>query len=257
MNFKNTRNPSINDENNAILFVLRSILSSHNLVIKKKNQLSIFLLLSFFALLIVFIFFTRNSHTFLSSENQSYLEEDIPSPNPNDHYKWKSSSPITVVNYFSLDCPHCRELYNREDSLRHVYENTFSLIYRHSPLPQIQPLSFKKSVIAECVYENSGEIAFFNFVRDVFRDYDTEQVNNEWVESIAMKHISDAETFDVCLREVGVKKINRSIEEALAHKVYGTPTIAVFQDNVLILKLELVNATIAIRLFDSLRNTKE
>lgn len=221
-----------------------------------KKQRIIFFSLGVFILSTVLLFLTRNGEISRSFEDHTYIEEDIPTPNPMDHYKWKAPSSITVVNYFSFDCPHCRELYIKEDSLRDMYENTFSLVYRHSPMPQIQPLSFYKAVFAECVFENAGESAFFNFSREVFTTYDAYQEDNEWVRSIAMNHIINAEIFETCVKESGMRKINRSIEEALAHKVYGTPTIAVFQDNILILKLELVNSAMAIRLFDSLRKTK-
>ncbi len=185
--------------------------------------------------------------------NSSSPEDRVPSPSLEDHYKWRSGSPVTVINYFSPDCPHCRELFLKEEELRNFYKDTFSLIYRHSPLPLIQPLSFEKSVIAECVFEETNEEQFFAFLKEVFLKYQREQNNNEWVKKISNSYVSNQDRFTDCVSSAGREEIERDLEVSLAHGVYGTPTIIVFVNGEQSLRLNLASSQAALRLYDSFR----
>ncbi len=184
---------------------------------------------------------------------RQYYNNTVPPPRADDRYRWKTDSPITVVNYFSIDCPHCRELFALESKREIFYKNTFSLIYRHSPLPTIQPLSGEKAVIAECVREQSSDAQMFNFIRSVFESYPESQDNNDWVKSIASKFVKNQEKLGECVKGEGVKTVDRERIDALSHEVYGTPTIVVFQDEKPILRLDKTSAQIAIRIMDTLR----
>ena len=89
-------------------------------------------------------------------------EGDVPPLSENDMYKWKGSGPYTVVNYFSLDCPHCLKLDKIENEQYLKYREHFSLVYRHSPLTDIQIYSGGKAVISEChrVLKPGGSICW-------------------------------------------------------------------------------------------------
>ncbi len=183
-------------------------------------------------------------------------EEQVPPPSDSDHYKWKAPTNVTVVNYFSLDCPHCRELFMKENELLRLYDDDFSLVYRHSPLPLIQPLSLEKSIIAECVYRETDDHEFFLFIGDMFAKYKKEQTDNEWVYDIANTYVRDSALFETCLTGEGKRIVEKELERSLAHTVYGTPTIVVFVDGMQTARLNLPSARSVIRLYDSLRDMR-
>lgn len=173
--------------------------------------------------------------------------------NGDDHYRWKANTDVTVINYFSADCPHCREIFLWEDEYRKLYESKFTLIYRHSPLPKIQPLSVEKAFFAECVYRQSGDEGMFNFIKDVFTYYKKDQSDNEWARLFAEKHITRIEEFNSCVVGEGRDSVVAETKNALAHEVYSTPTISVFKAEEEVLRLNRTEINSVRRLYDSLR----
>jgi protein-disulfide isomerase len=174
----------------------------------------------------------------------------LPTPSALDHYKWKSDSPYTLVNYFSMDCPHCRALDTIEDENKTTYQKAFTLIYRHSPL-DIQPLSAGKAAIAECVYNQSGDEKMFVFISDTYSHYQAVAKNNEWVVGIAKKYVSDSILLKQCIVSDGARrKIEQQKIQALSYGVTGTPTIAVFKSNILIFRLDTRGDAVVKRVID-------
>lgn len=182
----------------------------------------------------VVTFYLNNS----TESNFTANYQDIPTPSPDDHYKWRANSDLTLINYYSMDCPFCLELSVREDELQSLYGHSFNLIYRYSPLPDIQPLSFEKSVITECVFAQAGEDQMFKFISDIFTGYQPVQTDNDWVKDIAYNYISDKGSFNVCLDGQGLATVTSQVKDALAHGVYSTPTFVMFKGDELVVKLE-------------------
>lgn len=58
-----------------------------------------------------------------------------------DVFRWKNNSRYTLVVYTSLDCEHCRKLYEFIESRYDIFHESFNLIYRNAPLTDIEPLS--------------------------------------------------------------------------------------------------------------------
>ncbi len=202
------------------------------------------------------VFFRTPSDVSESFTDTPESTSDIPPPQENDRYKWKTDSDITLINYFSLDCPHCRELFIEESERQPFYENTFNLIYRHSPLPNIQPLSGGKAVMAECVRMQSGDQGFYDFIESVYSMYRENHSDNEWVEALALDFVPDEKIFTKCLLSEGPRIVERAHKETLSHRVYGTPTIAIFRDGTEVLRLDKTNVETVLRIMDSLRRTE-
>lgn len=163
----------------------------------------------------------------------------LPPPNESDHYKWKADSPYTIVNYFSLDCPHCKAIDELEEKNKSKYDTAFTLIYRHSPL-SIQPLSGEKAVIAECVFKQSGDTGMFAYVSDAYKHYKTFAKDNIWTLDIARNYVANKDALSKCIDALETKKqVNEQKNKALSYGVYGTPTIGVFKNGELILRLDI------------------
>ena len=107
----------------------------------------------------------------ISVREKDQIDDFVPPPTESDHYKIKeSSNKMTIVNYFSFDCPHCISLFLMEEPYIEKYKEKFNIVYRHNPLAS-QPLSAEKALISECVYDQSGDEGFFSFSHDLFYNY--------------------------------------------------------------------------------------
>ncbi len=165
--------------------------------------------------------------------------EFLPLPDSTDHYKWKADSPYTIVSYFSLDCPHCRKLDEIEEKHKDSYDTAFTLVYRHSPLPS-QPLSGQKALIAECVYEQSGDEGMFKYITDSYKNYRFITKNNDWTIDIAKKYVDDSQKLDTCIASDEMAlRISRFKNKAISYNVLGTPTIGLFKDGVLMRRFDI------------------
>ncbi len=184
---------------------------------------------------------------------QSEISASIMPLTAHEHYKWQTDSPVTVINYYSIDCPHCREIFLEESLYRKLYESTFSLVYRPSPLPDVQPLSLDKAVMAECVFRQSGDEGMFSFLTDVFTQYQTLHTDNEWVETLALAHVVDRESFTECRTGVGRDTVIKQTKQALADGVYGTPTLVVMRGNEVVLRLDRSSSRTVLNTLNSLR----
>lgn len=209
-------------------------------------------------IVVLFFWFIYLSSDYYKSKNSVVGKmvsnfEEVPVPNVSDHYKWKNKSEYTFVNYFSLDCPYCLKVSEMEDENRVKYENSFNLIYRHSPLTDIQPLSAEKAVIAECVFVQSGNDTFFKYVSYVFSHYEHSKNYNTWAKIVAEKFVGDSEKLHECINSESMKAfITKKRTENLSYKINGTPTIAVFKGENLILRIDRSGESQIQRVMDSL-----
>lgn len=194
-----------------------------------------------FAILFVgFVYFNFNS----DPSGNLIAEEIYFPPRQTDIYRLKSDkAKFTIINYMSLDCPHCRVLYNNETNKIDNYKDKINLVYRHNPL-RSQPLSAEKALISECLLIQTNTQILFSFWQDFYTNY-LESNDNQWVIQKAKKYISKEKEFEVCLESEDMKeKINQSKLEATLSGIVYTPTILVFKNDVFIEKIENVNQVI-------------
>jgi protein-disulfide isomerase len=178
-------------------------------------------------------------------------------PNISDHYKvYSTSSRVTIINYISLDCQYCRGAYLLEDSLMEKYFGKVNLVYRHNPLDH-QPLSPEKALIAECVYDQGGDIAFFKFLTTSFTNFNKENKNNEWLKVIARKNVNSKEEFEKCLENSDIKnKIQEQKNKNVISNITYTPTLLVFIDGEFVKKFDNLGSLQVIKIIDFYLNLK-
>lgn len=164
------------------------------------------------------------------------IEDDFVLPPQMDekYLYFEEDNIITVINYFSLDCPYCRKLFFDEKKFVEQYGNRVNFAFRDKPLSS-NPLSYEKALIKECIYINNGNSneKYFQFSEDVFTNYENKGNNlrdNQWVMKIALKYV-DQETLNICLNDEKLKqKILGFRMSADASQIVWTPTIVVFKD---------------------------
>ncbi len=181
-------------------------------------------------------------------EPQSYIE----ALSEKDHYKSRTDSPYTVIEYVDLDCPYCQKLYLAQ---RQVYAATFlekiNHVYRLFPLTELHPFAAKKILLAECVAENRGEDIFFQFIDAYFLTKRVGAPMEDFTPLVA-KYIN-AEQIASCQNDAVLKgRITDSVASAVRTGVYSTPSMALLKDGVLVERFDLIGSS---RGMDILYNT--
>ena len=68
---------------------------------------------------------------------------------PGDHSVGPADAPITLVEYGSYDCPHCRQALPILDEIRRQYEAPLRFVYRHFPQETRHSVSERAAEAAE------------------------------------------------------------------------------------------------------------
>ena len=216
------------------------------------NFLRIITSLVFVLAIILFTYFYFNK---IETDNTNYSEDIniqdnfvLPPQEGEKYLHYKEGNTVTVINYFSLDCPYCRKLFTIEKRFIIEFGDRVNFAFRDKPLDS-NPLSYEKALLKECIYlknDNSNE-KYFQFVEEVFANYENKENNlrnNNWVKEIAKKYISN-EQLESCLVDESLKqKILGFRAKADASQIFWTPTIVVFKDGVEVERIEKVWADI-------------
>ena len=147
---------------------------------------------------------------------------------PGDLALGDPDAPVTVIEYFSFTCPHCRwfhmNIFNR---LKPDYVDTGKVRYVARDFPLNAP-ALEAAVLAHC----AGPGRYFAFVDVLFETFDDWASSRDYTDKLAQ--ISELggvsrERFDACLAD---KELENSIFQSIAsgqaeYEVSGTPTLIV------------------------------
>lgn len=189
----------------------------------------------------------------MSNPTQEEVINEYTTPNSEDHYKIKNSNAkVTIINYFSLDCSHCRKMYELEEIFLKTNPEgltNINIIYRHNPL-EIQPLSQEKALMSECVYKQLGDEGFFAFIGNVYSTYtSTMHTGNDWVKKLAFEVIPSQKDFSSCLESDEAKNIvQKQKTENILQGINYTPTLIVFIDGKFVKKYDNIGGKTAIEI---------
>ena len=159
-----------------------------------------------------------------AATDASQKAEAVPTVAPDDKFLGKPDAPVTIVEYFSLGCPHCKHFH--EDllpKLKADYIDTgkVRLVFRDFPLDGV---ALAAATLTRCV----NDLAYFAMVDTLFKQQETWHVENgvDQVKNIAKSAGMDDAAFDACLKNKAITdKIVAGRKEAEdKFKVDSTPT---------------------------------
>lgn len=161
-------------------------------------------------------------------------EKQVPYMRPlssDDRYRWTSNSKYTLVIYESLDCKFCRKL-NIEIQKNIVsLKWKFNLIYRNAPLVDLEPLAAEKSLITECIYRERWTEKMYDFIYQIYTEYQLFHRDNTWVKNIAKKYVSSSQYLDTCMNDpIQKAKIADDIKKLTLDGVNSTPSIGIYYE---------------------------
>ena len=136
----------------------------------------------------------------------------------------RTDAPVTIVEYFSLGCPHCKKFHETIlPQLKTEYLDTGKarLVFRDFPLDGI---SFGAALVTRCV----NDLAYFAMVDTLFQQQETWHVQNgvTQIATIVKSAGMDQAALDACLNNQANKDKIVALQKEAADvlKVEATPT---------------------------------
>jgi protein-disulfide isomerase len=159
-----------------------------------------------------------------AATDQSEKAEAVPVVAPDEKLLGNADAPVTIVEYFSLGCPHCKHFEEEIlPQLKADYLDTGKarLVYRDFPLDGV---AFAAAALTRCV----NDLAYFAMVETLFKQQDTWHVQGgvDKVAEIAKSAGMDRAAFDACIKDKtrNEKIVAMQKEAADKYKVEATPT---------------------------------
>jgi protein-disulfide isomerase len=150
--------------------------------------------------------------------------EAVPVVAPDEKFIGNADAPVTIVEYFSLGCPHCKHFEEEIlPKLKADYIDTGKarLVYRDFPLDNV---AFAAALLTRCV----NDLAYFAMVDTLFKQQDTWHVQGgvDKIAEIAKGAGMDQAAFNACISDQARKDkvIAMQKEAADKYKVEATPT---------------------------------
>lgn len=152
------------------------------------------------------------------------LSEDTP------YLGSKSKAQIAIIEFSDFECPFCKKFHDesrKEIIKQYVDTDKAILAWKDYPLDFHDPLATKQAIAAQCVYDQKGNKAYFEYVDLIFANTKSggdgmkESKLNELAREI--KDL-DQDKFDTCLQEEKtLDKVKADMDFANKNGVNGTP----------------------------------
>lgn len=152
------------------------------------------------------------------------LSEDTP------YLGSKSKAQIAIIEFSDFECPFCKKFH--DESRKEIIEQYIDtdkaiLAWKDYPLDFHDPLATKQAIAAQCVYEQKGNQAYFEYVDLIFANTKSggEGMKESKLNELASE-IQDLDNskFDTCLKEEKtLDKVKADMDFANKNGVNGTP----------------------------------
>ena len=155
-----------------------------------------------------------------------------------DHILGNPDAPVKVVEYYDLECQHCKLFNTTMHQVMDYYGagGQVAWISRPFPLASIHSKAPKEAEAAECAAEQGGDTAYYAYVDKIFEVTPSNNgLDLAQLPVIAGQVGLNVDTFNTCLNSGKfTKKITESYNEAIKAGGQGTPytLIMVGQDSV-------------------------
>jgi protein-disulfide isomerase len=139
-----------------------------------------------------------------------------------DHVFGNKDAEVVIVEYSDFECPFCQRLHPTLTRIVEESEGEVAWVYRHFPITSIHSRALDASLASECIAEQAGNEAFWEFTRLLLAD--TQNLNEDFYLDEAKQFGILSKDFQACLdsrRHQGRVKADQ--ENALAAGGSGTP----------------------------------
>ena len=160
------------------------------------------------------------------------LHEPIARITAADHIRGNPNAPIMFVVYTSFECPSCRSYHLSLQRLLQEYGPTGQVAwtFRHLPLEENYLNAPLIAHAAECVAQEGGNTAFWNYADAVFQARGViEQTDLNQLPALASTHGVSVDAFNACMQQQKfANHIRQNSEDAFRAGAIGIPYTVVF-----------------------------
>lgn len=142
----------------------------------------------------------------------------------------KSEAKIAIIEFGDFECPFCKRFHDgsRKDIISQYVETGKAILaWKDYPLSFHDPLATKQAIAAQCVYQQKGNQAYFDYTGAIFENTESggEGMKESKLNELA-KAIKDLDTnkFDNCLKEEKtLDKVKAGMKFGNDNGITGTP----------------------------------
>jgi protein-disulfide isomerase len=150
------------------------------------------------------------------------VDVNVPAPSSSDHIIGSLDAPIVLVEYSDFQCPYCQMVYPTLQRIVSESKGQIAWVMRNFPLTSIHPQAKPAALAAECITEQLGNGAWWQFADIVFANQS--QLSPEYYAQIAKQLGADPTTFASCVSsEKYASKLDEQSSEAGSNGGNGTP----------------------------------
>jgi len=132
------------------------------------------------------------------------------------------NAPVTIIEFSDYQCPFCARFWSQTLPLiksEYIDTGKVKLVYRDFPLTSIHPMALPAAEAAECVHEQGGDEAYFEYHDVLFE-------NSQFLSVEGMKQWAQDLGYDIsdCLDSGQMRsEVQKDLADGQSYGVTGTP----------------------------------
>jgi protein-disulfide isomerase len=170
---------------------------------------------------------SRPAATAEASPEVPTVASNVAPPSADDHIIGSLTAKTVLIEYSDLECYYCGQAY---PTLRQIVQESngqIAWIHRHFPLESIHPQARGAAIASECVAEQLGNEAFWQFAEAMFADQG--KMSTAYYTQVASALGADTAAFNTCVASGKYDaKIDAQASEAMQNGGTGTPYTVIY-----------------------------
>lgn len=140
------------------------------------------------------------------------------------------NAPVVIVEYSDFECPFCAQYFTgayQQIKEQYIDTGVARLYYKDFPLENIHPLARPAAIVANCIYEEQGDAAFYAF-HDTLFGLQGRLISVDNITRLAVASGMSPATIDACMNDPAYDdEITMDMNEGQSIGVNGTPSFVI------------------------------
>ena len=140
----------------------------------------------------------------------------------NDHIRGNVDAKITLLEFSDFECPFCGRFHPTAKQAMEEYGEDIRWVYKHFPLTSIHLQAQPSAEASECVWEQTGDEGFWEFVDAMFENQ--ARLGSAFYAEVAQQIGVDMGQYQTCVSERKYQdKVQNDLDTGVKDGVTGTP----------------------------------
>lgn len=181
---------------------------------------------------------TIDNYTIKEKSNSTFIIQ------ANEDIYGSSTSNITIIEYYDLECPYCKKLHEALLQNKELL-NEVRYVYRPFPLVGIHSGAGEKNIALFCARDQDKSF----FLKGMNYAYDNLEISTSSYTQFFKSKVVSPDTFSLCLEKPEQREIiNNIASKAIIDGIFSTPSLVFVINNYIPKVFNYVGATQGIRL---------